>query len=155
MLGCVFFFFSSRRRHTRSTRDWSSDVCSSDLLLACADLITTWPHALERSREWRDGKWWRDWPAETLIGHDAYYWPSGEDLARDPYLLASASLRFTVPAGQLPRPPARPAFTELNPPLPTRDDLRALADTAQQSVDVLVGELSRVIAPVLATLERS
>src|SRR5207247_5845013 len=25
------FFFSSRRRHTRSTRDWSSDVCSSDL----------------------------------------------------------------------------------------------------------------------------
>src|SRR2546422_3256131 len=30
---CVmfFFFFSSRRRHTRCSRDWSSDVCSSDL----------------------------------------------------------------------------------------------------------------------------
>src|SRR3712207_7545488 len=27
-----FFFFSSRRRHTRYWRDWSSDVCSSDLL---------------------------------------------------------------------------------------------------------------------------
>src|SRR5699024_1672927 len=27
----VLFFFSSRRRHTRSKRDWSSDVCSSDL----------------------------------------------------------------------------------------------------------------------------
>src|SRR5204863_4667997 len=27
-----FFFFSSRRRHTRSLRDWSSDVCSSDLV---------------------------------------------------------------------------------------------------------------------------
>src|SRR5207248_7638735 len=27
----VFFFFSSRRRHTRSYGDWSSDVCSSDL----------------------------------------------------------------------------------------------------------------------------
>src|SRR5260221_10440273 len=27
----VFFFFSSRRRHTRSLCDWSSDVCSSDL----------------------------------------------------------------------------------------------------------------------------
>src|SRR5206468_6319094 len=26
-----FFFFSSRRRHTRCDRDWSSDVCSSDL----------------------------------------------------------------------------------------------------------------------------
>src|SRR5439155_18221033 len=31
--GCFsfFFFFSSRRRHTRWPRDWSSDVCSSDL----------------------------------------------------------------------------------------------------------------------------
>src|SRR5215217_6795554 len=28
---CFFFFFSSRRRHTRYWRDWSSDVCSSDL----------------------------------------------------------------------------------------------------------------------------
>src|SRR5438105_15316854 len=28
----MLFFFSSRRRHTRSTRDWSSDVCSSDLI---------------------------------------------------------------------------------------------------------------------------
>src|SRR5699024_11674099 len=28
-----FFFFSSRRRHTRSKRDWSSDVCSSDLIV--------------------------------------------------------------------------------------------------------------------------
>src|SRR5699024_11826791 len=29
--GRIGFFFSSRRRHTRSKRDWSSDVCSSDL----------------------------------------------------------------------------------------------------------------------------
>src|SRR5439155_10797005 len=29
---CLFFFFSSRRRHTRWPRDWSSDVCSSDLV---------------------------------------------------------------------------------------------------------------------------
>src|SRR5438477_6842997 len=28
---CACFFFSSRRRHTRLTCDWSSDVCSSDL----------------------------------------------------------------------------------------------------------------------------
>src|SRR5947209_4566514 len=28
---CLVFFFSSRRRHTRYWRDWSSDVCSSDL----------------------------------------------------------------------------------------------------------------------------
>src|SRR6267154_2601841 len=29
---CWIFFFSSRRRHTRWTGDWSSDVCSSDLI---------------------------------------------------------------------------------------------------------------------------
>src|ERR1022692_5133274 len=34
MLFCFcFFFFSSRRRHTRLQGDWSSDVCSSDLLI--------------------------------------------------------------------------------------------------------------------------
>src|SRR3989442_2281847 len=33
---CNFFFFSSRRRHTRCGRDWSSDVCSSDLPQALA-----------------------------------------------------------------------------------------------------------------------
>src|SRR5699024_11979899 len=32
-VNCIFFF-SSRRRHTRSKRDWSSDVCSSDLMQA-------------------------------------------------------------------------------------------------------------------------
>src|SRR5947199_462394 len=30
----LFFFFSSRRRHTRCLSDWSSDVCSSDLIAA-------------------------------------------------------------------------------------------------------------------------
>src|SRR3712207_7105491 len=34
------FFFSSRRRHTRYWRDWSSDVCSSDLL-PCDSLLFT------------------------------------------------------------------------------------------------------------------
>src|SRR5690606_40881807 len=32
------FFFASRRRHTRFSRDWSSDVCSSDLLPTCLPL---------------------------------------------------------------------------------------------------------------------
>src|SRR5436309_4370912 len=34
----VFFFFSRRRRHTSFSRDWSSDVCSSDLLDEAGDL---------------------------------------------------------------------------------------------------------------------
>src|SRR5215217_8700916 len=47
-----FFFFSSRRRHTRYWRDWSSDVCSSDL----PDLTTLSAPALQSelgdSRDW-------------------------------------------------------------------------------------------------------
>src|SRR5207249_5348027 len=48
------FFFSSRRRHTRSKRDWSSDVCSSDLsrwrsassaTCDCTRSPCTWSHA--------------------------------------------------------------------------------------------------------------
>src|SRR5699024_11610401 len=34
----IIFFFSSRRRHTRSKRDWSSDVCSSDLITRAMQL---------------------------------------------------------------------------------------------------------------------
>src|SRR5690242_20817702 len=41
------FFFSSRRRHTRLTCDWSSDVCSSDLLLIGAE------GALDVRSRWR------------------------------------------------------------------------------------------------------
>src|SRR2546430_9881769 len=36
---CTFFFFSSRRRHTRFDCDWSSDVCSSDLIAGAIRLI--------------------------------------------------------------------------------------------------------------------
>src|SRR5256886_13132130 len=37
----VFFFFSSRRRHTRFDCDWSSDVCSSDLIRLMESVDTT------------------------------------------------------------------------------------------------------------------
>src|SRR5690606_40347316 len=39
---CARFFFSSRRRHTRFSRDWSSDVCSSDLLQTVGILSTAY-----------------------------------------------------------------------------------------------------------------
>src|SRR5439155_18650154 len=42
-----FFFFSSRRRHTRWPRDWSSDVCSSDLLSGFAKRLLVAMHAQE------------------------------------------------------------------------------------------------------------
>src|SRR3712207_677163 len=44
---CIVFFFSSRRRHTRYWRDWSSDVCSSDL----RGSRTTIPLAAGRAQE--------------------------------------------------------------------------------------------------------
>src|SRR5438874_13811189 len=39
------FFFSSRRRHTRSLRDWSSDVCSSDLECSMVSTATVSPES--------------------------------------------------------------------------------------------------------------
>src|SRR5258705_4369759 len=43
LVGC--FCFSSRRRHTRCLSDWSSDVCSSDLLVVALVVLATslWP----------------------------------------------------------------------------------------------------------------
>src|SRR6266508_4519163 len=64
-----FFFFSSRRRHTRWPRDWSSDVCSSDL----ADAHDRWRDDLEdlldrRARTRRGPR--RDEPRLGLRGAD-------------------------------------------------------------------------------------
>src|ERR1035437_2045386 len=44
-----FVVFSSRRRHTRYWRDWSSDVCSSDLVA----MVRTWAAPTEMSLTWR------------------------------------------------------------------------------------------------------
>src|SRR5206468_4637127 len=72
-----FFFFSSRRRHTRSDRDWSSDVCSSDLSCGEPQVRTrrrqkdTLRRAAKRThlrseerrvgKECRDGRWRRNY----------------------------------------------------------------------------------------------
>src|SRR2546422_8837643 len=46
----VLFFFSSRRRHTRCSRDWSSDVCSSDLTAYFAARPEYLQRVFDRSR---------------------------------------------------------------------------------------------------------
>src|SRR5687768_18588194 len=66
MYDLAFFFFSSRRRHTRCSRDWSSDVCSSDLAPAATAAAArgrllgraagSAPLGLVRSEERRVGK---------------------------------------------------------------------------------------------------
>src|SRR5436189_6476457 len=59
------FFSSSRRRHTRYIGDWSSDVCSSDLVrparatLCCLGNVTTGAEVRSRSEERSVGKEWR------------------------------------------------------------------------------------------------
>src|SRR5437879_12631771 len=78
------FFFSSRRRHTRYIGDWSSDVCSSDLIITeqeIEELVTrfTRAHAVAlkavkagRSEERRVGKgcWpWLRAKANTMTNH--------------------------------------------------------------------------------------
>src|SRR3712207_5531563 len=55
ILTCLFFFFSSRRRHTRYWHDWSSDVCSSDLVAAARWLITHPDATLDKLMEFVPG----------------------------------------------------------------------------------------------------
>src|SRR5699024_11318552 len=45
----IYFFFSSRRRHTRSKRDWNSDVCSSDLNTDNVDFRMTYESRLKET----------------------------------------------------------------------------------------------------------
>ena len=60
--------------------------------------------------------------------------PASADVAARPYLLATASLRFTMPSTGLPEPPATSA---------------ARLSAAQQAVAVAVAELNRIVGPVL------
>src|SRR2546429_6450258 len=50
-LRVLYFFFSSRRRHTRCSRDWSSDVCSSDLTLPRDEALARINEALRQAAE--------------------------------------------------------------------------------------------------------
>src|SRR2546422_4711976 len=62
----VLFFFSSRRRHTRCSRDWSSDVCSSDLIPA----------------RHREGNLWCGWGGGEGQDGVAVFNPEGKLLGR-------------------------------------------------------------------------
>src|SRR5580698_11143443 len=62
----ILFFFSSRRRHTRLTCDWSSDVCSSDLALRRTQSGPDTSHGCVAGRLWfESGRWGQGSPAGT------------------------------------------------------------------------------------------
>src|SRR5205814_7865089 len=72
----IFFFFSSRRRHTRCLSDWSSDVCSSDLHGQTRELLTQFGTIdimgfdfsyADRDWGWSRGKGKDDWQSERLM----------------------------------------------------------------------------------------
>src|SRR2546429_798732 len=82
-----FFFFSSRRRHTRCSRDWSSDVCSSDLAKNIKQaLIVPGSRGIKSQAEkegldkiFRDaGFEWRDAGCSMCIGMNADVLPPHE-----------------------------------------------------------------------------
>jgi hypothetical protein len=98
------------RRHPRIARaalersDWDGS------LIALVDLVMPQPRHLSYLRSDDDRGCWRDWPSEYSFatGTDNWFEPVGEDLARDPYLLCTASLRFTVPPAGLAKLPGTP-----------------------------------------------
>src|SRR5262245_65127137 len=61
----LFFFFSSRRRHTRCLSDWSSDVCSSDLTAVRKGSGCSVPAALACSLPWAARSGQARWVAAT------------------------------------------------------------------------------------------
>src|SRR5690606_40748718 len=68
-IALILFFFSSRRRHTRFSRDWSSDVCSSDLALHSSKRLSP-PKTGKRPRRTlaAGGRGTRDRRAYPFIG---------------------------------------------------------------------------------------
>src|SRR2546422_11248072 len=80
MRSLIFFFFSSRRRHTRCSRDWSSDVCSSDLPVPL--LVREHPKA----SSWR--------PVGT--GNDEHVEPTIEALEGGAHVFVEKPMAFRV-----------------------------------------------------------
>src|SRR2546422_11285559 len=75
-----FFFFSSRRRHTRCSRDWSSDVCSSDLARA-GERRRPRRGSTNHSHH-RQGGRPRGGPSRRGAGHDRAVWRGGREIGR-------------------------------------------------------------------------
>src|SRR5256884_9402760 len=96
----IFFFFSSRRRHTRCSRDWSSDVCSSDLNPKRQQVIIFKPPFAPDTPDYV--KRVIGLPGDAIDIHDGSVWVSGQRLVEkyttgptEPYEL---KVPYRVPA---------------------------------------------------------
>src|SRR5690606_16364153 len=81
----ILFFFSSRRRHTRFSRDWSSDVCSSDLIVNSSTLFGT-----GQLPKFKDDMFW-----VTKGGQDSSQDAEDDAGAEDLYLISTAEITLT------------------------------------------------------------
>src|SRR6267154_1354852 len=109
-----FFFFSSRRRHTRWTGDWSSDVCSSDLWAnphrgRVAGIA--YMEAIVRPLSWAE------WPEASRRVFQGFRGPAGEDMILERNLFVERVL----PASIL-RQLAPEEMAEYRGPFQNRDD---------------------------------
>jgi hypothetical protein len=130
------------RRHPR--------ICTAQLersdwdgtLVAMVDLVIPQPEPLSWIRSEALGRQWQDWPGEWSFstGRDTWYEPGTQDLARGPYLLATASLQFTVPSAGLAKVPERPSA-----PL--------LIAQCRDTVAALVRSLNAIVTPVINRIE--
>jgi hypothetical protein len=124
------------RRARLERSDWDGS------LVAAVDLVIGQPGPLAWLRSNDDRGWLRDWPSERnpWTGADAWYEPSGSDIARGPYLLCQASMRFTVPQTGLAEPPAQRSM-----PL--------LVTQCRDTIAGLVRTLNTIVGPVIARID--
>jgi hypothetical protein len=124
------------RQHPRilsavlARNDWDGSLC------AAVDVLTGQPEQFRRL----PGRW-RDWPSDWSFSgdHTVWYEPSGEDMTKGSYLLASVSLRFTVDTSRLPAPGAVGADPAL----------------CEHAVDLITGRLNDAVGPVINRIEGS
>lgn len=115
------------RHHPRVSESQVDYNTWDGTLIGRAELVTGRPPALHPAG-------WRDWPAE----HDYYLEPSERELTEGPYLLTCTRALFPLPMDRLPEPPGG------------QDDA---ADVARRTVAILVAEMDRIVAPLIAALE--